>query len=238
MVVAQSLPRPGTAVSDRQGAKRVLVVESDAEIAGQIITLLRFAGYAPDLARDGQRGLHLAMSRRYDGVILDRQLPVLDGLDVVSRLRRQAIDARILMLAARVDVADRVSCLDAGADDYLTKPFDVDELMARLRALHRRPLELAELIPLGAANLDLGARAVLMPEGTRVELSPREFDLLRRLAIRPEVVHTRERLRHAVFDDAAADSIVDTYVYYLRRKLWRGVICTVHRLGYQIGRGD
>jgi two-component system response regulator QseB len=108
--------------------------------------------------------------------------------------------------------------------------------MARLRALHRRPLERAELIPLGTANLDIGAHAVLMPEGTKVELSPREFALLHHLAVRPEVIHTREQLRHRVFDDACAESIVDTYVYYVRRKLWRGAICTVHRLGYQIGR--
>ena len=236
MLVAQSLPHPGTATSRRQGAERVLVVESDAEMANELIALLRFRGYAPDLARDGHRGLHLAMSRNYDGVIMDRSLPVVDGLDLVNRLRRQAIDVRILMLAARADVADRVCCLDAGADDYLSKPFDVDELMARLRALHRRPLERAELIPLGAASLDIGAHAVLMPDGTRVELSPREFELLHRLAARPEVVHTRKQLRHAVFDDAAADSIVDTYVYYLRRKLWRAVVSTVHGLGYQLGR--
>ena len=130
---------------------------------------------------------------------------------------------------------DRVEGLDAGADDYLVKPFDLDELSARLRALCRRSLDATEVLWIGAAHLDSALRDVALPDGRRVALSAREFELLRVLATRPSAVHSRSELRRRVFQETPASSIVDTYVYYLRRKLGREVVRTVHGLGYRLG---
>jgi two-component system response regulator QseB len=220
--------------TDRQ-ASRLLVVEDDAELAAMLAELFDREGYAVDVARDGQRGLHLGLSRDYRVMIIDRRLPVLDGLDLVTRLRHRAVAARMLVLTALGGRAELVRGLDVGADDYLTKPFDLDELLARVRALSRRYADGAAVLPLGDALLDLGLRDVLLPDGARVPLSPREFALLFALASRPRAVHSREQLRERVFADAEADSIVDTYVYYLRRKLGRQIVRTVRGFGYQIG---
>jgi two-component system response regulator QseB len=192
-------------------------------------------GYVVDQARDGQRGLHLGLTRPYDVIVIDRLLPALNGLELVTRLRSRAVPARTLILTALSTVGDRVAGLDAGADDYLGKPFDLDELSARIRALCRRTADSTETLRVGAGLLDLALRDAVLPEGSRVPLSAREFGLLRVLAERPHAVHSRAELRSHVFDEASAASIVDTYVYYLRRKLGRAVVRTVHGLGYRLG---
>jgi len=214
---------------------RVLLVEDDAELTELLTETLADEGYVVDEARDGQRGLHLGLTRPYDVLVIDRLLPALDGLDLLARLRSRAVPARALMLTALGTVADRVAGLDAGADDYLAKPFDLDELSARLRALCRRTPDAVEAMRIGGGLLDLAVRDVLLPDGGRVALSAREFELLRLLAARPHQVYSRAQLRSRVFEEAAAASIVDTYVYYLRRKLGRGVVRTVHGLGYRLG---
>jgi two-component system, OmpR family, response regulator QseB len=214
---------------------RLLVIEDDRALAGMLAQLLTREGYTVDLAGDGQRGLHLGLSRGYQVMVIDRLLPVLDGLDLLVRLRRHGVTARALMLTALGEVADRVDGLNAGADDYLVKPFDVDELVARVRALNRRMLDEAQLVPLGDGHLDLSRYEVAYSDGRRVALSRREFELLRMLALRPQAVHDRDRLRSVIFRDASAESIVDTYVYYLRRKLGPSVVRTVRGFGYQIG---
>lgn len=214
---------------------RVLLVEDDRELAGMLAELLADEGYETDAAHDGQRGLHLGLTGRYDVMIIDRRLPVLDGLELLARLRAQAVTTRVLVLSALGELADRVGGLDAGADDYLVKPFEAEELLARLRALGRRDLEGAECLPLGAAALDLQRHEVVLPRGERITLSGREFELLRTLAQRPKAIHPRASLRTNVFADSTGESIVDTYVYYLRRKLGRDVVRTVHGLGYQLG---
>ncbi len=214
---------------------RVLLVEDDRELAGMLAELLADEGYETDEAHDGQRGLHLGLTGRYDVMIIDRRLPVLDGLELLARLRAQAVTTRVLVLSALGELADRVGGLDAGADDYLVKPFEAEELLARLRALGRRDLEGAECLPLGAAALDLQRHEVVLPRGERITLSGREFELLRTLAQRPKAIHPRASLRTNVFADSTGESIVDTYVYYLRRKLGRDVVRTVHGLGYQLG---
>ena len=214
---------------------RVLLVEDDRELAGMLAELLADEGYETDAAHDGQRGLHLGLTGRYDVMIIDRRLPVLDGLELLARLRAQAVTTRVLVLSALGELADRVGGLDAGADDYLVKPFEAEELLARLRALGRRDLEGAECLPVGAAALDLRRHEVVLPRGERITLSGREFELLRTLAQRPKAIHPRASLRGAVFADSTGESIVDTYVYYLRRKLGRDVVRTVHGLGYQLG---
>jgi two-component system, OmpR family, response regulator QseB len=214
---------------------RLLLVEDDAELGELLSGTLTDEGYHVDHARDGQRGLHLGLTRPYDVMVIDRLLPALDGLDLVARLRSRAVPARALMLTALGAVDDRVAGLDAGADDYLAKPFELDELSARLRALCRRTPSPGQFLPVGTGRLDLTARDVVLADGTRVALSAREFELLRVLAARPAGVHSRAELRRRVFDEAAAASIVDTYVYYLRRKLGRAAIRTVHGLGYRLG---
>lgn len=200
-----------------------------------LVALFTAEGYPTDHAADGQRALHLGLTRSYRLIVVDRGLPGIDGLDVVVRLRQRAVSARILMLTALGGSANLVHGLDSGADDYLAKPFDVAELLARARALSRRPVDAAEVIPLGAARLDVTQRGVHLPGGDFVSLSGREFALIRSLAKRPRAVHSRTQLRSRVFDGADSESIVDTYVHYLRRKLGPGVVRTVHGLGYQIG---
>jgi two-component system response regulator QseB len=210
-------------------------VEDDPELIGLVTEALVDEGYVVDQAPDGQRGLHLGLTRPYDVMVIDRRLPGLDGLDMLTRLRSRSVPARALMLTALGSVHDRVAGLDAGADDYLVKPFDLDELSARIRALCRRTADSTETLRIGAGLLDLSLRDVVRSDGARVALSAREFELLRVLAAGPNTVHSRAELRSRVFDEAAASSIVDTYVYYLRRKLGRAVVRTVHGLGYRLG---
>ena len=216
---------------------RVLVVEDEPDLARLLARLLTDEGYAVDVVNDGQAGLHRALTRRYDVLLLDRGLPGIDGLDLLRRLRRSGVHAPALMLTAYDTVPDRVEGLDSGAQDYLGKPFDVDELLARLRALLRRtePGEDAELLDLGDRRLDVASRIVV--GGTEdVQLSDREAALLRTLAGRPTRVFTRDELRSRVFEDAETDAAVETYVSYLRRKLGADAVRTVRGVGYRMGR--
>ena len=222
----------GTSTSD---SFRLLLVEDDRELVELLSAVLRAEGYAVDVAMDGQRGLHLALTRPYDVVVIDRGLPVLDGLDLLARLRSRAVRTQVLLLTAMGGVHDRIDGLDAGADDYLTKPFDLGELSARLRALCRRAAELAAVLRIGAGRLELEQHQVVLPDGERVPLTAREFALLRVLATHPETVHTRASLRRTVFQDAPSPSIVDTYVHYLRTKVGRSVVHTIQGVGYRLG---
>jgi len=215
--------------------RRLLLVEDDIDLAEMLARLLTADGFAVDRARDGQLGLTLGLSHRYEVAVVDRILPALDGLDLVVRLRRRSVATRVLMLTAMSGLDDRVHGLDAGADDYLAKPFEVTELQARVRALSRRTFGPVEGIPLGDGSLEVARRGVQLPGGGEVQLTAREFDLIRLLASRPRWVHSRRQLRLQVFPEAASETIVDTYVHYLRRKLGRGIVRTVHGLGYRIG---
>lgn len=217
------------------GSRRLLIIEDDRELGHLLVDLFTEEGYAVDLALEGQRGLHLGLSRPYDAMIVDRGLPALDGIDLLRRLRGSGVVTPVLVLTAFGAVADRVAGLDAGAEDYLVKPFEIEELLARVRALHRRNIDLAERLPLGSGWLDLGSRSVVLPGGDQVTLSGQEYRLLHALAVRPRQVHTRAALRREVFDGARSNSIVDTYVYYVRGKLGEGVIRTVRGVGYRLG---
>jgi two-component system, OmpR family, response regulator QseB len=214
---------------------RLLVVEDDTEIAVMLDRLLTGEGYEVDTAPDGQRGLHLALTRSYQVLIIDRVLPGLDGIDLIQRIRRSGIATPVLVLTALGTVADRVAGLDSGAEDYLVKPFEVDEFLARVRALHRRHRDAARILPLGGGEIDLVRREVRLSDGSAAGLSPREFELLRLLASHPRTVFTRADLQAKIFEDARAGSVVDTYVHYLRRKLGRRAVRTVRGLGYQAG---
>jgi two-component system response regulator QseB len=215
--------------------ERLLLVEDDLELAELLVGVFGDEGYTVDHAGDGQRGLHFGLTRSYRVMIIDRRLPVLGGVDLLRRLRSRGVTARALLLTALGSLPDRVDGLDSGADDYVVKPFEVDELTARVRALRRRHLDAAALVPVGSGFLDVPAHEAVLPQGQRVALSVREFELLRLLAAHPSTVHPRAELRRKVFADTPAASIVDTYVYYLRRKLGRAAVRTVRGLGYQLG---
>lgn len=218
-----------------ESGPRVLLVEDDVEVVEMLTKLLTGEGYHVDPAADGQRGLHLVLTRTYDVLIIDRMLPAIDGLDLLRRARGQGVATPTLVLTALGSVADRVTGLDSGAEDYLVKPFDVDELLARVRALHRRHRDGSRTLPLGRGELDLALRRARQPDGTEVELSPAEFTLLRVLAEHPRAVYPRDDLRSLAFPEAASSAVIDTYVHYLRRKLGRGVVRTVRGVGYRAG---
>ena len=214
---------------------RVLVVEDEQDLARLLVRLLEGEGYAVDAVHDGQAGLHRALTSRYDVLVLDRGLPGIDGVDLLRRLRRSGVTSPALMLTAYDTVPDRVEGLDSGAQDYLGKPFDVDELLARLRSLVRRTgPDDVELVDLGVRRLDVAARLVV-GDGPDVALSEREAALLRTLAGRPTRVFTRDELRDRVFGDAETDAVVETYVSYLRRKLGADAVRTVRGVGYRMG---
>lgn len=217
-------------------AHRVLVVEDDEQLAAMLGELLLSEGYQVDTAYDGQRGLHLGLTGDYDVLVLDRGLPAVEGLDLLGRLRAQGVLTPVLVLSALANPRDRVEGLDAGAEDYLGKPFDVDELLARLRALLRRPGDLVQQLVVPGGRLEAARRLVRAQDGREVVLSRREAALLEVLARRPRQVFTRAELLGLAFAGAEDPGAVDTYVHYLRRKLGRGVVETVHGLGYRLGR--
>lgn len=213
----------------------VLLVEDDRELASLLQRVLEGEGYAVTVAPDGQKGLHLGLTRSFDAVVVDRGLPGIEGLDLIGRLRGKGVLAPMLVLSARGSTQDRVDGLDAGAEDYLAKPFEIPELLARLRALLRRHRDAAPVLDLGQRRLDLATRTVSARGGPEVELSEREAALLAVLAGRPQQVFSRRDLLERVFSAAESETVVDTYVHYCRKKLGRGTITTVRGLGYRLG---
>jgi two-component system response regulator QseB len=214
---------------------RLLLVEDDRDLASLLVRVLGAEGYDTTVAPDGQRGLHLALTREFDAMVVDRGLPALEGLDLIGRLRDKGVLAPVLVLSARGTTRDRVDGLDAGAEDYLAKPFEVEELLARIRALLRRHRDAAAVLRIPGGALEVASRTVRRTDGTLVELSERETALLALLAARPGQVFSRHSLLDRVFDDAESENVVDTYVHYCRRKLGRDVIRTVRGLGYRLG---
>jgi len=213
----------------------VLFVEDDRELAGLVSRVLTEEGYDVTSAADGHRGLHLGLTRTFDLLVVDRGLPAVEGLDLIGRLRSKGITTPTLVLSALGTTDDRVAGLDAGAEDYLTKPFEVAELLARLRALLRRHHDQARWLPIPGGRLDRAARTAVRTSGAQVELSEREAALLGLLASRPGQSFGRGDLLRRVFDEAESEGVVDTYVHYLRRKLGRDVVATVRGVGYRLG---
>ncbi|ERK69477.1 response regulator receiver domain protein [Leifsonia aquatica ATCC 14665] len=214
---------------------QVLVAEDDSRLAGMLTELLESEGYDVSVAADGQRALHLSLTQPFDVFILDRGLPVLDGMDVLRRIRQSGLTVPVLVLSALGNAADRVEGLDGGAEDYLAKPFDIDELLARLRVLRRRGTSSAPTIRFTGGVLDANNRTVILDGGERTVLSERESALLEQLARRPTQVFSRAMLLETVFADADDPGVVDTYVHHLRRKFGRTLIETVRGLGYRMG---
>jgi two-component system OmpR family response regulator len=217
---------------------RLLIVEDDAKLAGSLARGLRSEGYAVDLAASGKHALLQARVYDYDVVILDVMIPPPDGVEVCRALREDGHWAPVLMLTGRDGVGDRIRGLDAGADDYLVKPFDYGELIARLRALVRRGApERPALLAVGDLEVDPAAHTVTRA-GQLVELTSREFALLEFLVRRAGEVVSRTELLEHVWDQhfIGSTNIVDVYVSYLRRKLedpfGRPLIRTVRGVGY------
>ncbi|WP_231567814.1 response regulator transcription factor [Sinomonas humi] len=214
---------------------RVLLVEDDRQL-GPLVAELLAPDFEVTLTADGREGLRLATGQDWEALVVDRGLPHIDGVDLVKSLRSRGIPTPVLMLTALGSVPDKVEGLDAGADDYLVKPFDAEELAARLRAMTRsyaphRP----ELLAVGSWELDPASRVLSSPYGHRVELSGAEATLLAVLARDPERVHSRAELLADAFDAGDTPGVVDTYVHYLRKKTDKSVIRTVHGVGYQLG---
>jgi two-component system, OmpR family, response regulator len=220
---------------------RVLLVEDDPKLAGSIGRGLRHEGYAVDVAHDGDEAVARASVWDYDGVLLDVMLPGRDGLAVCRALRERGCWAPVLMITARDQVRDRIDGLDVGADDYLTKPFDFGEMLARLRAVMRRaPVERPARLAVGDLDVDPATHAVSRA-GVPVRLTAREFALLEFLARHAGEVITRTRLLEHVWDEnyEGSTNIVDVYVSSLRKKLeqpfGRPLIRTLRGVGYVIG---
>jgi len=219
---------------------RVLLVEDQTKLARAVQRGLQQEGYAVDVAATGDDGLHLATEVDYDAVVLDVMLPGLDGFEVCRRMRVQGRWAPVLMLTARDGVADRVTGLDVGADDYLVKPFALRELLARLRALVRRGAgERPAVLTVGGLRLDPAAHTVSR-DARPVELSAREFALLEFFMRHPGEVVTRTQVLEHVWDFnyEGLSNVVDVYVGYLRRKLeqpfGRPLLRTVRGVGYAL----
>jgi two-component system response regulator QseB len=225
-----------------RAAPRLLLVEDDDELSALLVRLLTDEGYAVTRAPDGQAALHLGLTQAFDLTVLDRAMPVRDGLTVLAAWRDRGVSMPALILSARGSTEDRIAGLDAGAEDYLVKPFDIGELLARLRALQRRHVEASTVLPVGGWFLDVDACVVRRERGLSaadpgdIWLSPREARLLATLAARPLRVFTAAELLDRVFEDAQQENTVQTYVSYCRRKLGPQVIRTVRGIGYQIGR--
>lgn len=217
------------------GGESLLLVEDDRELAALLVRLFTEQGYLVAAVRDVQGGLHRALTNTFAVLVVDRRLPDGDGAQLVTRLRQRGVSTPVLMLTAHGGVRDRVSGLDAGADDYLVKPFDSTELLARVRALLRRHVESAVVLPLGEGSLDTATSEAVFGDGHRVALSAAEAALLAQLARRPTRVFPRDELRAALSPGTVSDSLIDTYVYTVRRKLGRGSIRTVRGVGYRAG---
>lgn len=215
---------------------RILVVEDDADLSRQLKDALKDVGYAVDVANDGEEGHHLGDTEPYDAIILDLGLPVIDGVSVLQKWRADGKKFPVLILTARDQWSEKVAGFDAGADDYLTKPFHTEELMARLRALLRRAAgHTTDTIDIGGLSVDnRSARAFV--DGMSIKLTSHEFRLLSYMAThRGRVISRTELVEHIYDQDFDRDSnTIEVFVGRLRRKIGTERIETVRGLGYRL----
>ncbi|PTX99080.1 response regulator transcription factor [Opitutus sp. ER46] len=213
---------------------RVLVVEDAPRLQRAVAAALRHAGYAVDVAGDGEEGLWLAQANAYDAVVLDWMLPKRDGLTVLRRLRESGQETHVLMLTARDTVADRVTGLQGGADDYLVKPFALEELLARVEALCRRAYgRKSSRLEVGPLVLDTAAKRAFVADAP-LELSAREYSLLEYLARRAGEVVPRHEIEAHLYDERVdpMSNVVDSAICLLRKKLGTPLIHTRRGQGY------
>jgi len=219
---------------------RVLVVDDEPKLSALIARALREEGHAADVAANGTDALWMAQAAPYDAIVLDVMLPEVDGFEVLRRLREREVWTPVLMLTARDAIVDRVDGLDAGADDYLTKPFSFDELLARLRAIARRgAVERPTVVEVGDLRLDPAGRRAWRG-AVELRLTAREFTILELFMRRPGQVLTRLQLLEGAWDMAfeSRSNIVDVYIRYLREKIdrpfGRASLETVRGVGYRL----
>ncbi|TAL12493.1 MAG: response regulator transcription factor [Nitrospirae bacterium] len=219
---------------------RILVVEDEAKVASFVRRALEEESYAVDVCDDGAKGLELALAGCYDLIVLDLMLPGMPGLEVLKALRKEQVTAPVLILTARSELDQKVKGLDAGADDYLTKPFAIEELVARVRALLRRGTgEAAGVLQVGDLALNPATREVTRG-GQRIELTAKEYALLEYLMRNAGRVLTRPMIAEHVWnqDFDTFTNVIDVYVNYLRNKIDRGqerkLIQTVRGSGYTL----
>jgi DNA-binding response OmpR family regulator len=219
---------------------RVLLIEDEPGMVQFIQQGLQEQGFSVVTTQDGETGLEAALLSEFDALVLDIMLPKMDGLQVLKELRDRGVKTPVLLLTARSEVEDRVRGLDQGADDYLVKPFAFSELLARLRALVRRPpLQNNPVLEVGDLTMDVAAHSVHR-SGRMIELSPREFTLLELFLRHPRQVLSRTQIAEQVWnlDYYTGTNVVDVYIGYLRRKIDRGfeypLIHTVRGIGYRI----
>jgi two-component system, OmpR family, response regulator len=216
---------------------RVLVVEDEIRMAVLLRRALEEEGHAVDVAADGPEGLWLATENAYGAIVLDVMLPGFDGIQLCRRLREAGIWVPVLMLTARDSVGDRVRGLDAGADDYLVKPFGVSELLARIRAVLRRVRPVGVVVRYGPLSMDFRTRKVTV-SGAEVLLTPKEFDILECLATDPGRVQSRPDILASAWDANwyGPGKVLDVHIAALRRKLGvPGLIETVYGHGFRLG---
>ena len=218
----------------------ILVIEDERNLADAICHILRGSGYNAEACYDGRSGLTSARSGLYDAIVLDVMLPVMDGIEVVHELRRDGNAVPVLMLTARTATTDKVYGLDAGADDYMTKPFEAEELLARLRALTRRQGEVViDTMEMGDLSLDLTTHD-LHCEDRSVHLSGKEFEVMRMLMSSNARVVSKQDLLTRVWgaDGEASENSVEAYISFLRKKLThlksKVQITTLRMLGYRL----
>lgn len=214
------------------GRARLLYVEDETDIAEIAVEVLS-DDFVVEHAADGEMGLRMALARRHDVIVVDRRLPGMSGVDLIRAIRTARLATPVLMLTALGAVDDRVSGLDAGADDYLVKPFDFAELRARLRALIRGR-GVGDRREIGDWLFTPVAQALYSPAGDRIPLTSAETELLELLTSSPEHVFSREEILDSVFPGGAA-ATVDAYVHYVRRKSTPEIIDTVRVRGYRTG---
>ncbi|WP_221798818.1 response regulator [Oceanobacter mangrovi] len=215
---------------------RLLLVEDDLMLGSGLQAALERECHVVDWLKDGMQVLAMLQQGEYELLILDIGLPGKDGIRCLREIRQQRLDVPVLLLTARDGIDDRVAGLDAGADDYLLKPFDFDELCARIRALGRRQGQLRCEIGIDGLKLDQRSHRVTL-HGMPVELSRRELMLLETLLHKPEQVFTRRQLEETLYnwDEELGSNAIEVHVHHLRKKLGTGVITTVRGLGYRLG---
>lgn len=219
---------------------RILLVEDDPQLGDGIRTGLHQAGYTVDWLQDGLSALHSLEVESFDMVVLDLGLPRMDGISVLEKIRASGNDVPVLILTARDTVVDRVKGLDSGADDYLIKPFDLDELCARVRALSRRHSGRASsLIQYLDITLDPMERS-LKKNGEDIILSTREFNILQIFLENIGRVLSRERIEESLFgwDDSLESNATEVHIHHLRKKLGKKLIVTIRGVGYMIPKID
>ena len=213
---------------------RLLLVEDDAQL-GPLMAKVLDQDYDVTLTPDGGDALDIAGAHAFDVMIVDRRLPTVDGLTIVETLRRAGASVPMLILTALGTVQDKVRGLDAGANDYLVKPFEFDELFARLRAIRRVGNGEGPFVRIGEWEFYPDSRAVYSPYDGRTILTDRESALLKLFAVNPQRTFSRDDILRAVFSKDDTPGTVDTYVHYLRKKTDPGIVQTVRGRGYRLG---